>query len=246
MKRCKKFVLEAESGIIFEVSTEKNGEVVIRAKKNNTPNVYSENYTNPPIPEGYKYLEGEWNDGFVIEKVSDKSQFIWIPVGFLNPDGTLDGEHFTEKFGKRNYTNDIFSEYEFDEQLEGELLEQLESVKKYGGFYISRYNISRDREGKPHSKKSCTSWTSITWYEAKNAAESMEQKDSIKSHLIYGAEYDSVLAFFEKLGKKPIRCDSFETLPEWTQENNNGYFKVVREEDKNKRYRRCKAPKVHI
>ena len=129
--------------------------------------------------------------------------------------------------------------------MEGELFEQLESVKKYGGFYISRYNISRNYDGRLQSKKNCISWTSITWYEAKKAAKSMEQKASVKSHLTYGAEYDSVLAFFKKFcGKPREKCDSFEALPEWTQENNSGFY-VVRGEEKNKRYRRCKEPKKH-
>ena len=101
MKRYEKFVLEAEKGITFEVSEETSGELIIRAL--NKANVYSENYANPPILEGYKHVCGEWNNGFVIERCSDGSQFVWIPVGSLDSNGTLDGVSFTEKFGRRNY-----------------------------------------------------------------------------------------------------------------------------------------------
>ena len=161
MKRYEKFVLEAEKGITFEVSEGTRGELIIRALNIATANVNSTNYVNPPIPnyvnppipEGYKHVCGEWNNGFVIERCSDRSQFVWIPVGSLDSNGTLDGEHFSEKFGRRNYMNDEFSADEFNEALNGELLEQLESVKKYGGFYISRYNISKSSEGKPQSVK---------------------------------------------------------------------------------------------
>ena len=141
MKRYEKFVLEAEKGITFEVSEGTSGELIIRALNIATAKVYSTNYVNPPIPEGYKHICGEWNNGFVIERCSDGNQFVWIPVGSLDSNGTLDGEHFLEKFGRRNYRNDEFSDHGFNEALNGELLEQLESVKKYGGFYISRYNI---------------------------------------------------------------------------------------------------------
>ncbi|MCI8384735.1 MAG: hypothetical protein HFJ33_07815 [Clostridia bacterium] len=101
------------------------------------------------IPEGYNHICGEWNNGFVIERCSDGSQFVWIPVGSLDSNGKLDGEKFSEKFGRRNYMNNEFSDDGFNEALNGELLEQLESVKKYGKFYISRYNISESSAGKP-------------------------------------------------------------------------------------------------
>ena len=64
MKRYEKFVLEAEKGITFEVSEGTSGELIIRALNIATANVYSTNYVNPPIPEGYKHVCGEWNNGF--------------------------------------------------------------------------------------------------------------------------------------------------------------------------------------
>ena len=71
----------------------------------------SANYANPPIPEGYRFVCGEWNYGFVIERCSDGSQLVWIPVGSLEPNGTLDdGKTFSEQFGRRNYRQNKFSE----------------------------------------------------------------------------------------------------------------------------------------
>ena len=159
-------------------------------------NSNSLNYQNPPIPEGYKHVLGEWNNGFVIERCSDGSQFVWIPVGSLDSNGTLDGEHFSEKFGRRNYMNDKFSDDEFNEALNSELLEQLESVKKYGGFYISRYNISKSLAGKPQSVKGVIPWVNINFDDAKKIASTIEDNEVVKSHLTFGAEYDSVLEWF--------------------------------------------------
>ena len=204
MKRYEKFVLEAEKGITFEVSEGTSGELIIRALNIATANVYSTNYVNPPIPEGYKHVCGEWNNGFVIERCSDGSQFVWIPVGSLDSNGTLDGEHFSEKFGRRNYMNDEFSDDEFNEALNGELLEQLESVKKYGGFYISRYNISKSSAGKPQSVKGVMPWVNINFYEAKKVASIVEDNEVVKSHLTFGAEYDSVLEWFIKTKVKTL------------------------------------------
>ena len=219
MKRYEKFVLEEEKGITFEVSDGTSGELIIRALNIATANVCSANYVNPPIPEGYKHVCGEWNNGFVIERCSDGSQFVWIPVGSLDSNGTLDGEHFSEKFGRRNYMNDEFSDDEFNEALNGK---QLESVKKYGGFYISRYNISKSSAGKPQSVKGVMPWVNIDSDDAKKIASTIEDNEAVKSHLTFGAEYDSVLEWFIKTEVKTlaeIAEDSTEWGNHWNTEN---------------------------
>ena len=208
--RYEKIMLEAEKGITFEVTEGTNGVLGIRALKVK-PNSYSEiyenheNYANPPIPQGYEYIYGKWQDGFVIQRVSDGSEFVWIPVGSLDPDGTLDGVHFSEKFGRRNWQKEEFSDSKFHEDLEGELLEQVESVKKYGGFYISRYDISKSSDGKPQSVRNAMPWTTINYYEAKEVASSMEDKEDVKSHLTFGAEYDTALAWLIKSRAKTLK-----------------------------------------
>jgi hypothetical protein len=219
MKRYEKFVLEAEKGITFEVSEGTSGELIIRALNIATANVYSTNYVNPPIPEGYKHVCGEWNNGFVIERCSDGSQFVWIPVGSLDSNGTLDGKDFSEKFGRRNYMNNEFSDDEFNEALNDELLE---SNKRYGGFYISRYNISKSSEGKPQSVKGVMPWVYINFDDAKKVASTIEDNEVVKSHLTFGAEYDSVLEWFIKTKVKTlaeIAEDSTEWGNCWNTEN---------------------------
>ena len=215
MKRYEKFAFEAEKGIPFEVSEGTRGELIIR-----THNIATANYANPPIPEGYKHFCGEWNNGFVIERCSDGSQFVWIPVGSLDSNGTLDGEHFSQKFGKRKYRNCEFDDY-YD-ALNGELLEQLESVKKYGGFYISRYNISKSSEGKPQSVRGVMPWVEIHFEDAKEVSSTIEDNEAVKSHLTFGAEYDSVLEWFIETEVKTlaeIAEDSTEWGNHWNTKN---------------------------
>ena len=217
MKRYEKFVLEVEKGITFKVSEGTRGELIIRAT-----NVCSKNYANPPIPKGYRHILGEWNNGFTIERDSDGSQFVWIPVGSLDSNGTLDGENFSEKFGRRNYMNDKFSDNAFNEALNGELCKQLKSVRKYGGFYISRYNISRGKKEKPQSVKGVIPWVGINFDDAKKIASTIEDNEAVKSHLTFGAEYDSVLEWFIKTEVKTlaeIAEDSTEWGNHWHTEN---------------------------
>lgn len=216
MKRYEKIVLEAEKGITFEVSEGIRGELIIRARNIATTNIYSTNYVNPPIPEGYKHVCGQWNNGFVIERDSDGSQFVWVPVGSLDSDGTFDGDHFQEKFGRQNYMNEEFADYAYNEDLKGELHKQLRSVEKYGGFYISRYNVSKSSTGKPRSVKGVMPWVDITFYDARNYAFLIEQSEAVKSHLIFGAEYDSVLRWFIKTKAKTIaeitECGNYQNI----------------------------------
>ena len=184
-------VLETKKDIDFEVSERTNGE----------SEVYSESYANPPIPEGYKHICGEWDKGFVIERCSDRSQFVWIPVEILDSNGTLDGISFSEKFGRRKYRNE-FSRRKFHESLDKEFALQIGSVKKHGSFYISRYNISKNKEGNPQSVQGENPWTNINLNDAKKVARNLENNEAVKSHLTFGAEYDSVLEWFIKSNER--------------------------------------------
>lgn len=180
-----------------------------------------------------------WENPDEVENLKENySQFVWTPVTFLDPNGTLDGEHFTEKFGRRNYQEDVFSDDKFNETLDGELLEQFESVKKYGGFYISRYNISKGSKGKTQSVKGAMPWVNINFYDAKEVGSTIEDNEAVKSHLTFGAEYDSVLAWFIKSEAKTlheIAEDSTEwgnylniqvSVPRFTSSNTDHCFKT--------------------
>lgn len=203
--RYKNFVTETTEEITSKVSEEKSNDLITSVPSITVPNIYSKKYVTPPIPEGYKHIIGTWNNGFVIERISDGSQFVWIPVGWLDSNGTLDGQHFVEKFGRRNYRNNEFSDDGYSEKLEEELSMQLESVKKYGGFYISRYDISKSSEGKPQSIKGVIPWNAICFYDAKKVAAAFENNEQVKSHLPYGSEHDSVLEWFIKSKAKTLK-----------------------------------------
>lgn len=217
-----KIVLEAPKGISFETSRGPNGELVIRAI--NSLDGYSVDYRNPPIPDGYAYKCGEWNTGYIIERESDRSQLIWAPVGILESDGILDENRYYEKFGRRNFVGE--EDLTENEVLENELKDQWESVKKYGGFYISLY-ISQGPGGKPESKTNSKPFVGMDFQVAKQMGDEFERSETVKSHLLFGAEFDSFQKLLEKLDEFAKNFDnSNPPKEEWTNERIDGKYAI--------------------
>lgn len=155
-------------------------------------------------------------------------QLVWKPVNMLSATSTLDGIHFNEKFGRMNYRNEEFSESEYNEPLVRELAETKESIDTYGGCYITRYKISRDKKtGEPRSIKGADPWTKIDFPTAKNVAATMSKSENLMGHLTYGAEYDTRLKWTIETGtvtKKEITKDSTRLGNYY---NNNNYPKEI-------------------
>jgi len=144
-----------------------------------------DNCKNPYIPDGFTFIDGEWNTGFVIED-ENKNQFVWIPCTNIKNDENI------PILKKKNFLPNVFisyfSCYESDENYE----DFMESALEYGGFYVSRYEIGIENE-KPVSKSGSMIWTDILYNEAKENSNNMYQ--NINSALINGYAYDTMLSF---------------------------------------------------
>lgn len=160
-------------------------------------------YCLPKRKEGIIDWEDKDKVKFLMETYN---QLVWLPVGKLDANGTLDGVSFTEKLGRRNYPNGKFYRPKFEEfgdPMTGEFAHQVISANGYGGFYITRYNISKnERTGEPQSVKGKMPWTRSCLNDAKRIAATVEKSDTITTHLPFGAEHDSVLEWFIKSGAK--------------------------------------------
>lgn len=202
-------------------------------------NRYSKKFVNPVIPDGYRHVTGtDWKTGFQIERITDGSLFEFVPVGCLKNNGTLDGTNFNEKFGRRRFYPDNSDELG-EEPIHGTmnlLWNQLQSVREYGGFYVS-CAISRSKALKPISIPGRQPWTMVDFDHAMYLARNFEPKKDFSSHLLFGAEYDSILEWLIESGKMTSQevteqCDctsygrsiydgnimGFGTIAEWTQE----------------------------
>jgi len=195
-----KYVFKAPDGFSYKITHDREGVLGIEMVPKT---IYTGDYTNPPIPKGWEHVEGDWNTGFVIQD-SKGNQFVWVPVGFLDSNGTMDGINFSEKFGRRNYLEDIKPiHYDTPGFYELILEEQFVSVKKYGGFYISRYEISKNEHGEYQSVKDAIPLNYLKYNKTMEIALTFGcRKDGVRSHLVLGEEYDSVLEWFIKSGAR--------------------------------------------
>ena len=171
----------------------------------------------------------DWkNKNEVNELMETYNQLVWMPVNMLSATRTLDRNHFNEKFGRMNYRNEKFSESEYNEPLVGELAETKESIDTYGGCYITRYKISRDKAtGEPRSIKGADPWKEIDFPTAKNVAATMAKSKNLMSHLTYGAEYDTRINWPIETGTVTKEEIAENSTRLGNYYNNNNYPKAV-------------------
>ena len=111
----------------------------------------------------------------------------------------LTEKKFDEKFGRRPLSTDIKFLEECIERPTNVFGVQIDSVRKYGGFYVSRYTMSLNEEtGKIQSVKGAKPYIISDAYEYRKIASYFENTKNVKSHLLFGSEYDSILEWFKK------------------------------------------------
>ena len=129
-----------------------------------------------PIPKGFKYKEGTKDTGLVIEDEKG-NEFVWVPA--------------TES----TYVKDTSIG---DDTLPNGITDETSDVKKYGGFYIGRYEAgipegdtsTSNKTGIPVSKQGVTVWTNISYTNSKASAESMISNEYVQTGLITGRAWD--------------------------------------------------------
>ena len=75
------------------------------------------------------------------------------------------------------------------------------SIKKYHGFYIGRYELT-GTESSPTVKKGQTVLTNQNWYNLKKACSNIVKTNSAQSIMIYGNQWDEVMDWLVDTGDK--------------------------------------------
>ena len=113
-----------------------------------------------PIPKGFEYLEGTKETGLVI-KDNNNNEFVWIPA--------------TEETYVKDVTFSEVSSTVVDELPN--MITETYDVRKYGGFYIGRYeagipegeSLPSNKVGKPVCQRNAIVWSNIGYENAKKA-----------------------------------------------------------------------------
>ena len=143
-----------------------------------------------PIPKGFTYVTGTKETGTVIKDSLD-NEFVWIPATEANYVKDL------------NFPNDCTPTG--DDTLPSGITDEAADIKKYGGFYIGRYEAGistgdtspSNKTGKPVSKQGAKVWTNITYDNAKASAESMTSNDYVQTGLLTGKAWDRTCHWIE-------------------------------------------------
>ena len=200
-----KVVFTSTADTRFMVSIEPDGTLIITTRSLNfSPQRLS---VDPYIPLGYRYVTGEPKDGLVIERKSDGSQLTFVPLCVI-ADGTIDGYAFQYEFGRRRFYSEVFREDSFNEPLEDDFVRQILSVNHHGGFYISKYDLSMSPKGNPQSMPGTRPYTCRNFIEAYDFASKFEESsENISSHLTYGSEHDTMLAWVLNSGVRKAEIE---------------------------------------
>ena len=149
------------------------------------------------------------------------NQYVWIPVdGILGKDGEIEdvvnqeGQIDKVLLGRYNYIGDgvpsemLFSKYAEETQEEHNMSgakntiaqninDFKNSVKKYGGYYIARFESSQNvTTNKVESKYNQTVWTNITQIDAGKMCQNLYE--GIYSDLINSYAWDTAILFVQK------------------------------------------------
>lgn len=190
-----------------------------------------------PIPQGFEKLDitNKIDEGIVIED-EEGNQFVWVPVNISEFERNTFGIDSTPLGYRTILTDEADKDIQWNtlanEELatksggiwepkeEQEYKDLLESVKKYSGFYIGRYEAtwaSGDsiENCKPGSKKSTEAtekravnksgalFNYVSANESYEISKRMYQDNpTVVSHLTYGIEWDAALQWMLKTGTR--------------------------------------------
>ncbi len=176
---------------VFEATENKKYEFTVKAVNGSSETLSIEvneidviSATNPYVPEGFSVVSNDIDKGFVIQD-ENENQYVWIPVesGKLTRSRMLNGDY---------------------EETSTSATELVNSVAKYYGFYIARFEASEyevDGEKVAASMAGKNPWTNITYLEAleysNKSAEKFKYEDCYTT-LLNSYAWDTVLNWVDK------------------------------------------------
>ena len=148
-------------------------------------NIRTISASNPYIPDGFEYVTGEVDDGYIIQDMYG-NQYVWVPV----ESGILTRTTLTNR------------EYEDSNSSATGLVN---SVAKNFGFYIARFEASAYQANDVRfagSVEGQMPWTNVTYQEAAeaagNTATALQYPDDIVTSIANSYAWDTALTWIDQ------------------------------------------------
>ena len=110
---------------------------------------------------------------------------------------SYDGDSLRIKYLNRKTKHEILI------QLEKEFNDMIESVEKYGGFYIARYEIGNISNSIPVTKKGNNAINYMNWYNSYEKCKELKGNNTnIETNLPWKSQYDRILIWLIESGNK--------------------------------------------
>jgi len=167
------------------------------------------------VPNGFtvsnKVGENSVANGLVVLD-SNGNEYVWIPCTVDGSNGSVKYEKWTTNGVAYNNVNVV------DSTLPAGIFNEKTQIEKYGGFYIARYSAGlpgnmggsaltvassaqRNKTGYlPVFVKDASPWNYIGYNNAKINAEAMFNSSELKSGLLTGTQYDTVMKWLQNAG----------------------------------------------
>ncbi len=138
------------------------------------------------VPAGFAVSEKEGEntvkDGLVIID-TEGNEFVWVPV---EEDNYVRNSNYSDKEVSSQSTDDV-------NYLPNGITNEKETVLKYGGFYIGRYETGKENKIICQKNKSVSA--NISQEQAKEEAKKFVNNEYVKSALISGVQWDATMNF---------------------------------------------------
>jgi len=187
-------VIEEKEGAEASFSISENGKYKItayavnerqRTKTINVLDVPEKRKSNPYVPENFKVLKSRDgdispDDGFVVAD-ENNNQYVWVPVESGN----------------------LARDTAYEANYEDDASELTNSVSKYYGFYVSRFEASRAEydEEAAASVQGKMPWTEVDFNEAQNASRRVAEVlgyEGYTTSLLSSYAWDTILNWVDK------------------------------------------------
>ena len=175
------------------------------------------------VPEGFAIVPGcdDVSEGLVISDdagdteldstniVANGNQFVWVPVTNIANFKAIEG-YYNGNLASILYScSEPFENGYSTEQSEYDAM--CVSVERNQGFYIGRYETGKDSEGNLIVKKNSPVYNNVGWSNSndmtnelggavelsKNFTNGRSYREKVTSTLIYGAQWDATMQFFD-------------------------------------------------